>query len=147
MKKKVLGLLIIITVFLAGCSTPVEKIAVMDMGRVLQESQQARQLQQELLEVGERLEEEYNQKEDELAEEEGEEALDEIYQKYLDYKESAEKELNQKINQVLAEISKEEKYNIVITGDGVYYGGNDITDQVINRLDQGITEGGEADRN
>ena len=77
MKKKVLGLLIIITVFLAGCSTPVEKIAVMDMGRVLQESQQARQLQQELLEVGERLEEEYNQKEDELAEEEGEEALDE----------------------------------------------------------------------
>ncbi len=147
MKKKVLGLLIIITVFLAGCSTPVEKIAVMDMGRVLQESQQARQLQQELLEVGERLEEEYNQKEDELAEEEGEEALDEIYQKYLDYKESAEKELNQKINQVLAEISKEEKYNIVITGDGVYYGGNDITDQVINRLDQGITEDGEADRN
>ncbi|MCG8515440.1 MAG: OmpH family outer membrane protein [Halanaerobiales bacterium] len=147
MKKKLLGLLIIITVFLAGCSTPVEKIAVMDMGRVLQESQQARQLQQELLEVGERLEEEYNQKEDELAEEEGEEALDEIYQKYLDYKESAEKELNQKINQVLAEISKEEKYNIVITGDGVYYGGNDITDQVINRLDQGITEDGEADRN
>lgn len=147
MKKKVLGLLIIITVFLAGCSTPVEKIAVMDMGRVLQESQQARQLQQELLEVGERLEEEYNQKEDELAEEEGEEALDEIYQKYLDYKESAEKELNQKINQVLAEISKEEKYNIVITGDGVYYGGNDITDQVINRLDQSITEDGEADRN
>lgn len=147
MKKKVLGLLIIITVFLAGCSTPVEKIAVMDMGRVLQESQQARQLQQELLEVGERLEEEYNQKEDELAEDEGEEALDEIYQKYLDYKESAEKELNQKINQVLAEISKEEKYNIVITGDGVYYGGNDITDQVINRLDQSITEDGEADRN
>lgn len=147
MKKKVLGLFIIITVFLAGCSTPVEKIAVMDMGRVLQESQQARQLQQELLEVGERLEEEYNQKEDELAEEEGEEALDEIYQKYLDYKESAEKELNQKINQVLAEISKEEKYNIVITGDGVYYGGNDITDQVINRLDQSITEDGEADRN
>lgn len=147
MKKKVLGFLIIITVLLAGCSTPVEKIAVMDMGRVLQESRQARQLQQELLEVGERLEEEYNQKEDELAGEEGEEALDEIYQKYLDYKESAEKELNQKINQVLAEISKEEKYNIVITGDGVYYGGNDITDQVINRLDQGIAEGGEADQN
>ena len=139
--------MIIITVLLAGCSTPGEKIAVMDMGRVLQESQQARQLQQELLEVGERLEEEYNQKEDELAEEEGEEALDEIYQKYLDFKESAEKELNQKINQVLAEISKEEKYNIVITGDGVYYGGNDITDQVINRLDQGIAEDGEADRN
>lgn len=147
MKKRiVVGLIITLIFVLAGCSTSrPQTIGVMDMELVLKKSQRAGELQQELMAIGNELEEEYNQKKEELSAEKGEEELDKIYQEYLDNKERLENKLNQEINRVITEISREQDIDIVISSDQVYFGGVDITEEVIKRLDKGPEKGGESD--
>lgn len=147
MKKRiVVGLIITLIFVLAGCSTSrPQTIGVMDMELVLKKSQRAGELQQELMAIGNELEEEYNQKKKELSAEKGEEELDKIYQEYLDNKERLENKLNQEINRVITEISREQDIDIVISSDQVYFGGVDITEEVIKRLDKGPKKGGESD--
>ncbi|MDI3547061.1 MAG: hypothetical protein PWR10_713 [Halanaerobiales bacterium] len=147
MKKRiVVGLIITLILVLAGCSTSrPQTIGVMDMELVLKKSQRAGELQQELMAIGNELEEEYNQKKEELPAEKGEEELDKIYQEYLDNKERLENKLNQEINRVITEISREQDIDIVISSDQVYFGGVDITEEVIKRLDKGPEKGGESD--
>lgn len=147
MKKRiVVGLIITLILVLAGCSTSrPQTIGVMDMELVLKKSQRAGELQQELMAIGNELEEEYNQKKEELPAEKGEEELDKIYQEYLDNKERLENKLNQEINRVITEISREQDIDIVISSDQVYFGGVDITEEVIKRLDKGPKKGGESD--
>lgn len=147
MKKRiVVGLIITLILVLAGCSTSrPQTIGVMDMELVLKKSQRAGELQQELMAIGNELEEEYNQKKEELPAEKGEEELDKIYYEYLDNKERLENQLNQEINRVITEISREQDIDIVISSDQVYFGGVDITEEVIKRLDKGSEKGGESD--
>jgi len=145
-KRIVVGLIITLILVLAGCSTSrPQTIGVMDMELVLKKSQRAGELQQELMAIGNELEEEYNQKKEELPAEKGEEELDKIYQEYLDNKERLENKLNQEINRVITEISREQDIDIVISSDQVYFGGVDITEEVIKRLDKGPEKGGESD--
>jgi len=132
MKRFFCAIIIGMILILSGCATSrVEKIGIMDMNRILQESQQAGELQQELLSIGDELEERYNQ-----TAEKGQEELDKIYQEYLDNKERLELKLNEKINIIVDEITEEQNIDIVLVKEQVYYGGIDITGQIINRLDE-----------
>jgi outer membrane protein len=132
MKRFFFAMIIGMILILSGCATSrVEKIGIMDMNRILQESQRAGELQQELLSIGDELEERYNQ-----AAEKGQEELDKIYQEYLDNKGRLEHKLNEEINIIVDEITEEQNIDIVLIKEQVYYGGIDITGQIINRLDE-----------
>ncbi|MFW5985831.1 MAG: hypothetical protein ACOCQH_00575 [Halanaerobiales bacterium] len=134
MQKLILYLLIfLISIMLVACSRPVEKVGILDMERVLEESQRAQKLQQELHDIGNRLESEYQQQEEELSN--GEEELERIYQEYQNNKQRLEGDLNSEIKEVIAGIADNENLGTVIFKDSVYYGGVDITDEVISGLD------------
>ncbi|MFY9496580.1 MAG: OmpH family outer membrane protein [Halanaerobiales bacterium] len=138
-------LIVVIILALAGCSKEkTGKIALLDIDALLQNSERAQQLQTELLNIGQRLEAEYLKKEAELSPEEGQEELDLISQEYLDHKQRLENNLNEELNQAIREVVEEEGISIVLYRESVYYGGEDITDKVSEKLDENFKEKGES---
>lgn len=147
MKKTYLFILAILTLLvLAGCSTPEpEKIAFLNMEKILDDSYRAQQLTEKLVDIGNDLEVKYNQKQKELGKgKDGEEELDRISQEYLDNKQRLEGLLNQEITDIISEVAGEKNISTVLYDETIYYGGLDITDEVIQRLDERYKEGVEA---
>ncbi|MFP4017394.1 MAG: hypothetical protein ACLFUI_10230 [Halanaerobiales bacterium] len=151
MKKLSLFILVIMTfLVLAGCSTPQpDKVAYMNMGEVVDYSQRAQEITQELADIGNELEIKYQQIQHELADEENndendEVELDRISQEYLDHKRRLEGLLNQEINEIIEEIAERDNISTVLYSESVYFGGEDITQEVIDKLDERYSEGGES---
>lgn len=144
MKKAIICILLILLIpLIAACSNQSqEKIGVLDMEKILSSSQRAEKLQQELLDIGNRLEVEYNQKKENLSGEQEEEELDRVYSEYMNNKERLEKQLNQEVDQILVKIVEEKKLDVIVKKGDIYYGGLDITGEVIEELDKELTEGG-----
>ncbi|MFW6021988.1 MAG: OmpH family outer membrane protein [Halanaerobiaceae bacterium] len=141
----ILFLIIISLVLFVGCSTSQPgKVALIDMATLTEESARAEQLEQELIDIGNRLEVEYNQLKEEQSDSENREELDKVSQEYQENKNRLESGLNQEIRTVLDELSGEENIEIVLFSDSIYYGGVDITDEVIVRLDEKYSDGGET---
>lgn len=138
--------MIVMLLVLAACNTSrPENVGLLDMDKVLRISKRAQELQNELIDIGNKLEAEYQKKEEKLSGEEGKEELDRIYEEYVYNKQRLERTLNQELSETIAEISREEKLEIVVYNEIVYYGGVDITDKVITRLDDKYFESGDSD--
>lgn len=138
--------MIVMLLVLAACNTSrPENVGLLDMDKVLRISKRAQELQNELIDIGNKLEAEYQEKEEKLSGEEGKEELDRIYEEYVYNKQRLERTLNQELSETIAEISREEKLEIVVYNEIVYYGGVDITDKVITRLDDKYFESGDSD--
>lgn len=138
--------MIVMLLVLAACNTSrPENVGLLDMDKVLRISKRAQELQNELIDIGNKLEAEYQKKEEKLSGEEGKEELDRIYEEYVYNKQRLERALNQELSETIAEISREEKLEIVVYNEIVYYGGVDITDKVITRLDDKYFESGDSD--
>ena len=122
-------MLIIIILSLGSCTFKEEKeIALMSMSEILEKSKRADELQQELVTISNELDTS-NKEENNISEEEA-------YQKFNSEKAKLERELNSEIENVLDEITKEKNLEIVLYKDKSYYGGIDITQDVIELLDQ-----------
>ncbi|MFW5855747.1 MAG: hypothetical protein ACOCVB_00590 [Bacillota bacterium] len=141
-RKVILGFLIIIMSFflLSGCSSKPSNIGIMDMDRVIEESERAAELQQRLSEVGSELEERIEEEDEDLSEEEQKNREEEIYQEYNNEKSRLEEKLNKEMEEVLAEITEEENIEIVLYKNSVHYGGIDITSEVIEKMDEDKSE-------
>ncbi len=135
-KGLVLALALLLMIIVAGCSAGPSNIGILDMEKVLNDSERAQELQQELLTRGDQLQQDYDRIEEDLTGEEKETEQNKIYQEYLNSKQSLEVKLNQEINEILSRLSEEKDLDIVVYKNDVYYGGIDITDQVISRLDE-----------
>ena len=135
--KKIWGLSIIllITIVLSSCTSAPTQIGVMDMEKVLNKSDRAAALRKELTEIGNELESNYQKKEEEMSSDKQKEEQERIYQEFVDNKQQLEDKLNKEINQVLDKISKEKNIDIILYKKGVHHGGMDVTDEVIERLD------------
>lgn len=125
-------------IFLISCEKAPEtkKMGVMNLQQVLEDSSRAQEMHKELLELGNKLEVDYNAREDEMSSDKNNEELDEIYQEYMEHKHFLEYNLNQEIKRVIEDIALEEEIDLVIESEGVFYGGVDITEQVITELDE-----------
>ena len=136
--KKIFFIIILISLlFLIACnSEQPEKIAIMNMQEVVENSNRAQAMHRELLEIGSKLEVEYDEKKGEKSADQSKEELDKIYQKYIEHKYYLEHGLNQAINKIVGEIASQEGIDIVLLEEGVYFGGIDISSQVIDKLDQ-----------
>ncbi|AZO93963.1 OmpH family outer membrane protein [Halocella sp. SP3-1] len=146
MLKKIILLGIIISfVLLAGCTSRSPEIAVLDIEEVLARSRRAQELQEELLNIGNTLEEEYSQQEDE---EEDQNHLERVYQEYLSNKQRLENSFNEEVKVVIEEIRKDKNIDTVLYKDSVYYGGLDITEKLVEMLDSKYDEeeGSDNDR-
>src|SRR6056297_1589488 len=131
----VLILIIIALVAYYSFYTVEQKIGVINMEKLLNESSRAKQMQKDLEERGKELEENYQGDT-----ENPEEVENQIYLEFSQDKQEIEKQLNQEIQTVLDEINKNNKYSVILYKNRVYQGGEDITEEVISKLDQKFNE-------
>ena len=126
----VFSIFLALSMVLASCTTEQEiKIGVMSMDGVLDESKRANQLQQELIEVSNKLDTNNQEENKNISEEEA-------YQQFTAKKTELEDQLNEEINKILDQISIEKNLDIILYKNKSYYGGIDITDEVVERLDE-----------
>jgi len=112
-KIAVFSIILAFSFLLVSCSFQEEtKIGVMSMNQVLNESQRAQELQTEL--------ENFSNKEE----------------NFEVRKEELEEKLNNELNTVLGEISEEKELDIILYKDKSYYGGIDITSEVVDKIDE-----------
>ncbi len=137
-----ISIFIMLLVIITGCTAEQPKIGILDMEKVLKESERAKELKDKLAKVGEDLEKNYEQKEKELSGENKKEELDSIYMEFLDNKQKLEGQLNQEINSILKEISESENLEIILYKKYIKYGGLDITESVIEKVDNKYAKGG-----
>lgn len=112
-KIAVFSIVLAFSFLLVSCSFEEEtKIGVMSMNEVLEKSQHSQKLQSEL--------ENFSSEE----------------QNFEVKKEELENKLNEELNTVLGEISEEKELDIILYKDKSYYGGIDITSDVVDRIDE-----------
>ncbi|MGM0445913.1 MAG: hypothetical protein ACQEQH_05845 [Bacillota bacterium] len=131
----VLVLIIIALVAYYNFYTIEPEVGVIDMERLLNDSSRAAKLQKELEEKGKDLEDNY-----EGDSENSEETENQIYMEFAQNKQEIESQLNKEIQSVLDEINQNNKYSVILYKNRVYQGGEDITEEVISKLDQKFNE-------
>lgn len=118
----------------AGCTVRETRVGFMSMQSVLKESKRAGELQQDLLKTSNELQ---NAVEKEKKDSDSQKKADqEAYSKFSAKKSELENKLNQEINKVLDKITVDENLDIILYKNNTYYGGFDITDRVIEKLDE-----------
>lgn len=134
-----LSLLMITILLFSGCWGPEEEeekaIGVLHLERLLAESKTARSYQEELDARGEELREKHQLLAEELDEYTSSRKQDEAYQEFVSFREELEAELNQRIEEVVKGITEEKNLKLVLEKESIRYGGVDITELVIERLD------------
>ncbi len=129
------GLLLLTLMFfsLAGCEREVG-LGVVDLDRVLEEAPRAIYFQEKLDETGKEIEERYQIDSDDISTEERLSLQEQAYQEYQSIKEELEDRLNNEIDQAVKEVAEEEKLDIIFYQKAVSFGGRDITEQVVEKL-------------
>jgi len=126
-------LLTLMFFFLAGCEREVG-LGVVDLDRVLEEAPRAIYFQEKLDEAGREIEERYQVDSDDISTEERLSLQDQAYQEYQSIKEDLEDRLNNEIDRAVKEVAEEEKLDIIFYQKAVSFGGRDITEQVVEKL-------------
>ncbi|WP_408955174.1 OmpH family outer membrane protein [Natroniella sp. ANB-PHB2] len=148
MKKLILVTITILmtTIFLLGCTaepetevrTEVEEVkievGVMNQDRVWNESKQAANYQKQLNNKIEAIQEEYNQIAEGLEEEEQLEQHQQAYEEINQLQDDLRGQFVAEIEEAVKEIAEEEGLDMILDQQDVRYGGIDITDQVIEKL-------------
>nr|WP_282706928.1 OmpH family outer membrane protein [Natroniella acetigena] len=106
----------------------------MDQDRVWTESEQAANYQEKLNNKIEAIQEEYNQEAEGLGEEEQFKKHQQAYEEINRLQEDLRNQFVAEIEQVVKEIAEEKELDMILDQQDVRYGGIDITDQVIEKL-------------
>ncbi|GAB6099465.1 hypothetical protein JCM16358_13440 [Halanaerocella petrolearia] len=145
-----LGLLgLVILALLAGCAqqetkpkikTEVKmkelKVAVVSQDKIWTESEKAQQYQKKLNQQIEKLQQDYQQEAKDLSQEEKADRRQEVYNNINKLREDLRGEFRDKIINIVEEIVEQKNYDVVLNKQEVKYGGTDITDKVIEKLDK-----------
>jgi len=126
-------LLFFMIFFLAGCEREVG-LGVVNLDRVLEEAPRAIYYQDSLDEAGREIEERYQVDSDDISTEERLALQEQAYQEYQAVKDELEDKLNNEIEQAVKEVAEEEKLDIIFYKQAVSFGGQDITEQVVEKL-------------
>lgn len=129
-----LTILLLVLVLLAGCTTKEQKIGVIDMDKVIQESPKAQEYQNQLDKKGAEIQEKYKIDDENLSDEEKQKMQEDALKEFVDAKKQLEDNLNKDIDKAVKEIADEKKLDVVFYKQSVRYGGEDITEEVINKL-------------
>lgn len=123
---------IVLVIMAAGCGQP--RVAVVDSGRVLNESVLALAFQKQLSERERAMAEDLRLLGPQLNQQEIE-ARRQIYMRDLQkMKEELEKRLSDRVREVVAEVAKERRLKLVLVKDATPFGGMDVTADVIAKL-------------
>lgn len=117
------------------------EIAVVDKGQIWSDSLQTEDYQNKLKEKLESIEAELAEADsNDLDEVEKVELHDELYDEVRELREDLRLEAEEKINQKIANIAESQEYQVVLNKEETHFGGEDITELVINLLDESFEE-------
>ncbi|MBM7556990.1 OmpH family outer membrane protein [Halanaerobacter jeridensis] len=144
MKKYSLLVIIVIVALsiISGCAREPQvkvkveqlKVAVVDQEQLWEKSKKAKDYQQQLNDKVEVLRKEYDTEIDNLSDVDKETKQEEVYQEINDLREKLKEKFRQDIAQAVEKIAQNQDYDVVLNKDEVRFGGEDITEKVLDEL-------------
>lgn len=127
--------IVLSTALLSGCS--MEKpstIGIVDMQKVMTENVKIKQMQEELNKKAQEITAGLEKQRTTLKPEEYQQKEQLAYAEFMKLKQEFEGKIQAQIQKVLEDIAKEKKLGAVIYKNGMAWGGIDITDDVLKKL-------------
>lgn len=127
--------IVLSTALLSGCS--MEKpstIGIVDMQKVMTENAKIKQMQEDLNKKAQEITASLEKQRTTLKPEEYQQKEQLAYAEFMKLKQEFEGKIQAQIQKVLEDIAKEKKLGAVIYKNGMAWGGVDITDDVLKKL-------------
>ena len=121
---------------LSGCGT-VEKpsaVGVVDMQKIMKESTKIKEMQEKLTAKAKALMEQLEKDRAAMTPEEFQKKEQAAYAEFTQMKQEFESQIEAQTKKVLEEIAKEKKLGAVVYKNGMAWGGIDVTDEVLKKL-------------
>lgn len=131
-KITMLLMILVVSVFISGCGDA--KIGVVDVNKIMTDSPKVQQFEEQLKTNAKTLVDKLEQDKANLSQEELQKRSMEVSTEMEKLKQDLSSQLNESMDQALAEIAKEKKLSVVLYKNGVAQGGIDVTDDVIKKM-------------
>lgn len=127
--------LMLATVLLAGCSTEKPStIGIVDMQKVMTENAKIKEMQEQLNAKAQEITANLEKERATLKPEEFQQKEQLAYAEFMKMKQDFESKIQLQIQKILEDVAKEKKLGAVIYKNGMAWGGIDITDDVLKKL-------------
>lgn len=127
--------LMLATFLLAGCSAEKPStIGIVDMQKVMTENGKIKEMQEQLNKKAQEITAQLEKERTTLKPEEFQQKEQLAYAEFMKLKQEFEGKIQLQIQKILEEIAKEKKLGAVIYKNGMAWGGIDITDEVLKKL-------------
>jgi len=137
-KKGRLPLAIFLIAFLSfvltGCAANKETIGVLDIGKVMTESPKVKELGERYNAKGKELADALEAERGNISQEEYQQRYEAAYGELFRFKHELEFEIEQSIRRAVEEVSRERKVTVILLKDSIAYGGIDVTDDVMKKM-------------
>lgn len=122
---------------LSALTVNVNHVGLIDMGKILSESKYAQRLNEQLTDKYDQLvaQLQASAESEDLSDDEKAEQDRAIYAEYLRFRQELESQFQAALDRAIAEAAGEAGLQLVLDVDLVRYGGKDISDEIIKRLD------------
>ena len=128
-------IIMVSTVLLAGCGTEKPStIGIVDMQKVMAENPKIKQMQDQLNTKAKELTANLEKEKATLKPEEFQQKEQIAYAEFMKLKQEFEAQIESQTKKVLEEVAKEKKLGAVIYKNGMAWGGIDVTEDVLKKL-------------
>lgn len=129
-----LAIIMILTIGSAVAAPAGGTIGVVDMDKIYAESPQVKVLQEQLSQKGQELHKQLAAEKQKLSPEEFQKKEEEAFRTYLEIKLNFEAQIDTSIRRAAEQVAKEKKLSLIVDKDSVSYGGMDITQDVMHKM-------------
>jgi len=132
--KLALGLTVIFaaTILIGGCGST--DVGVLDVNKVMKESPKVKQLQVQLDAKGKDLSDKLAKDKATLSPEEFQKRQEAAYGEFLKAKQDLEGNVDASLKQALEQVAKDKKLSVIIYKNAAPYGGVDVTEDVLQKM-------------
>lgn len=128
-----LGGLLIFALLLGGCAQS-GAVGVLDINKVMSESPKVKEYQEQLNQKGQELTSKLDAEKPSISAEQFQTKQEAAYKEFLQMKQDFEQKIDDSVKQATEQVAKEKKLSTVIYKNGVAYGGTDVTQDVMNKM-------------
>ena len=123
------------TLLLSGCAAEKPStIGIVDMQKVMTENPKIKEMQEQLNKKAQEITANLEKEKTTLKPEEYQQKEQLAYAEFMQMKQEFETKIQQQIQKILEDVAKEKKLGAVIYKNGMAWGGIDITDDVLKKL-------------
>ncbi|HWR56404.1 MAG: OmpH family outer membrane protein [Bacillota bacterium] len=128
-----LGGLLVFALLLGGCAQS-GAVGVLDINKVMSESPKVKEYQEQLNQKGQELTKQLDTEKPNITAEQFQTKQEAAYKDFLQMKQELETKIDDSVKQATEQVAKEKKLGTIIYKNGVAYGGTDVTQDVMNKM-------------